>query len=120
MPLFVGSVVINTPDLAAATAFWTAALGYVVRDGDASFVVLTDPERRWANVSLQLTREPKLQFNRVHLDLYTDDRPAEVARLESLGATRVEPWPYEADDDHVVMAAPDGSEFCVVASPYQR
>jgi hypothetical protein len=38
--------------------------------------------------------------------------------LESLGATRVEPWDYEAGHDHIVMAAPDGNEFCVIQSPH--
>ena len=47
--------------------------------------------------------------SRVHLDIETDDIPAEVARLEKLGATvaeRLERW--------VVMQAPTGQRFCVV------
>ena len=47
--------------------------------------------------------------SRVHLDIETDDIPAEVARLEKLGATvdkRLERW--------VVMRAPTGQRFCVV------
>ena len=118
--LYVGSTVINTPDIGSATSFWTAALGYVVRDADPTFAVLTDPDRRWSNVSLQLSSEPKWGVNRVHLDLYTVDRDAEVARLEALGATRVAPWPYDEGDDHVVMSAPDGNEFCVVQRPHTQ
>jgi molybdenum cofactor cytidylyltransferase len=118
--MFIGSTVINTPDVDAAIAFWTAALGYVVRDADPTFAVLTDPARRWSNLSLQRSDAPKTGFNRVHLDLYTADQEAEVARLEALGATRVVPWDYADDDDHIVMAAPDGNEFCVIQSPYRR
>ena len=47
--------------------------------------------------------------SRVHLDIETDDIPAEVARLEKLGAMvaqRLERW--------VVMQAPTGQRFCVV------
>lgn len=47
--------------------------------------------------------------SRVHLDIETDDIPAEVARLEKLGAKRianVKTW--------VVMGAPTGQRFCVV------
>ena len=47
--------------------------------------------------------------SRIHLDIETDDIPAEVARLEKLGAkidTRMERW--------VVMRAPTGQRFCVV------
>ena len=45
----------------------------------------------------------------MHLDIETDDVPAEVARLENLGAKRVaevHSW--------VVMEAPTGQRFCVV------
>ncbi|MDP9382290.1 MAG: VOC family protein [Chloroflexota bacterium] len=119
MGLYVGSTVINTADIERATAFWTAALGYVVRDSDATFAVLTDPGRRWSNVSLQLSGEPKRGRNRLHLDLYTTDQKGEVARLEGLGATRL-PWEYEDGDDYVVMADPDGNEFCVAQSSYTQ
>ena len=47
--------------------------------------------------------------SRVHIDIETDDIPAEVARLEKLGATvekSLERW--------VVMQAPTGQRFCVV------
>ncbi len=116
---FVGSTVINVADIERASAFWTAALGYVVRDADSTFAVLTDPARRWSNVSLQLSDEPKRGRNRVHLDLYAADRDAEVARLERLGAARI-PWEYEADHDHIVLADLDGNEFCVIQSPFHQ
>jgi len=47
--------------------------------------------------------------SRVHIDIETDDIPAEVARLEKLGAKvdeRKERW--------VIMRAPTGHRFCVV------
>jgi hypothetical protein len=47
--------------------------------------------------------------SRVHLDIETDNVPAEVARLEGLGAKvveKIESW--------VVMEAPTGQRFCVV------
>jgi catechol 2,3-dioxygenase-like lactoylglutathione lyase family enzyme len=119
MTLYVGSTVLNVADLDRATAFWTAALGYVVRDGDRTFVVLTDPRRRWSNISLQRSDAPKVGRNRLHLDLYAHDHLAEVARLESLGATRP-PWEYPSNADFIVMADPDGNEFCVIASPYRQ
>lgn len=119
MTLYVGSTVLNVADLDRATAFWTAALGYVVRNASPTFVVLTDPRRRWSNVSLQQSDAPKGGRNRLHLDLYAKDQLAEVARLESLGATRL-PWQYSPDADYIVMADPDGNEFCVIDSPYSQ
>jgi hypothetical protein len=51
--------------------------------------------------------------NRVHLDLRPDDQAAEVARLEALGASRVDIGQGEVS--WVVMADPEGNEFCVLA-----
>jgi hypothetical protein len=119
MALYVGSTVVNTTDVERGIVFWTAALEFVVRSADPTFAVLTDPNRRWSNISLQHTNEPKRDRNRLHLDLYTDDQQGEVSRLEGLGATRV-PWEYGEDADYVVMADPDGNEFCVIQSPYRQ
>jgi catechol 2,3-dioxygenase-like lactoylglutathione lyase family enzyme len=115
----VGSTVINVLDMERALAFWTQALGYLPRDpdGDRTFAVLVPPERDWSNISLQLAHRAKSGVNRVHLDLYADDQAAEVARLEALGATRVEPWPYKPGADYIVLADPDGNEFCVIQKP---
>ena len=54
---------------------------------------------------------------RVHLDLYTRERPRHLGRLAELGATRVEEWPYPPGADFVVMSDPDGKEFCVIDRP---
>jgi catechol 2,3-dioxygenase-like lactoylglutathione lyase family enzyme len=114
MPLYLGATVINTTDMETSIAFWTAALGYVVGPRpEESFVVLIDPERRWSFLALQLTDEPKQGLNRLHLDLFTDDQPGEVERLQRLGAT-LPPWDYPPDDDFVVMRDPDGNEFCII------
>jgi catechol 2,3-dioxygenase-like lactoylglutathione lyase family enzyme len=46
---------------------------------------------------------------RVHLDIHTSDRAAEVARLERLGATLVD------DGEHwAIMRDPAGLVFCVI------
>ena len=50
---------------------------------------------------------------RHHLDLYASDRQAEVERLLSLGAHRVD-WRYPERADYVVLSDPDGNKFCVV------
>lgn len=134
MSLFIGSIVIHVADIQRASRFWTAALGYEVREDedeedfegeeldfeeDLDFQVLTDPARRWANISLQLSTEAKVGRNRLHLDLYSDDQEAEVERLEELGAVRLE-WDYDPEDDFIVMADPDGNEFCVIDSEYSQ
>ncbi len=83
--------------------FWSAALGSSVRQGDVNYVVL-DPQGG-LNVEVQSVDHP----SRVHLDIEADDIPAEVERLERLGARKVaeiKTW--------VVMEAPTGHRFCVI------
>lgn len=53
--------------------------------------------------------------NRLHLDFRPDAQAAEVARLLDLGARRVDvgqTW----DEPWVVLADPEGNEFCVLSS----
>ena len=47
---------------------------------------------------------------RVHLDLIVDDRDEEIARLEGLGARRVQPG-----DHWYVMSSPAGLPFCIAS-----
>ncbi len=47
------------------------------------------------------------------MDLFVEDRDAEVERLLSIGATR-KSWNYEPGSDYIVLQDPDGNPFCVV------
>lgn len=57
--------------------------------------------------------EPKRAKNRLHLDVSADDQEAEVERLITLGATRTDVGQPE-QSPWVVMADPEGNEFCVL------
>jgi hypothetical protein len=57
--------------------------------------------------------DAKRAKNRLHFDLNPDDQEAEVERLVALGATRVNVG-QPADAPHVVLADPEGNEFCVL------
>ncbi|HVV84788.1 MAG TPA: VOC family protein [Kofleriaceae bacterium] len=91
-------------DLATAAAFWSAALGRPVRETEGAYAALEDRPSQ-PSVFVQRVEHP----SRVHLDLETDDVEAEVARLEALGAKRLQKiktwW---------VMESPTGQRFCVV------
>ncbi|MFI6842664.1 VOC family protein, partial [Nonomuraea africana] len=57
----------------------------------------------------------KTVWNRVHLDLLpypVDDQAAEVARLQTLGATLADVG--QGDVPWIVLADPEGNEFCVL------
>jgi hypothetical protein len=58
--------------------------------------------------------EEKAGKNRVHLDLRPDNQEAEIRRLEKLGAARIDIG--QRDVAWVVMADPEGNEFCVLRS----
>ena len=98
----------NVDDIDAATRFWAETLGRPL-DPDHpgtrdNYRMLETPP---GEISVQIQRVD--HESRVHIDIETDDIPAEVARLEKLGATidkQMERW--------VVMRAPTGQRFCVV------
>jgi catechol 2,3-dioxygenase-like lactoylglutathione lyase family enzyme len=117
--LRLGTVVLNVQDMRRAVGFWAAALGYVRReqDWDPEFMMLVDPAGRQLPVSLQLAGGPPKEPVRVHLDLYTAEQARHVDRLVTLGATRVDEWPYPDDADFIVLRDPDGNEFCVIDHP---
>ncbi|MGH8868107.1 MAG: VOC family protein [Actinomycetes bacterium] len=114
--IHVGTVVVNVQDMERAVQFWSAALGYVQREGewDPEFMMLVDPAGRGLPVSLQLAEARPKEPVRVHLDLYTDEQTRQVDRLVALGASHVRGWPYPEDPDFVVLHDPDGNEFCVI------
>lgn len=116
--LTVGSVVLGVSDVPRAAAFWTAALGYVPREEmDDDWAVLVPSQGAGVQVALNLSETPVQERPRVHLDLYAGDaadQTAEVERLVSLGAQRVDWDLYPDDADFVVLADPDGNRFCVI------
>lgn len=111
----VGSIVIRVSDLPAQKRFWMQALDYIDRPGDDDdFALLRPRDGVGPNVSLDEHPAERTLPPRIHLDLYADDQPAEVARLESLGAEQV-PWDKRpADADYVIMQDPEGNRFCVI------
>ena len=98
----------QTDDLEGAATFWSKALGLETRRSedpdDAEYIRLPDPQHG-LHIEVQTVKHP----SRVHIDIQSDDIEAEVARLEKLGAKRIQKikrW--------VVMEAPTGQRFCVV------
>ena len=95
--------------------FWSEALGWpLVWDQDEETAIRapggTGPFITWGPPPL-----PKIEKNRLHLDIAPPahvDQREEVARLVSLGATRIDIG--QGNVAWVVMADPDGNEFCVL------
>jgi hypothetical protein len=118
----------HDPDLLAD--FWTAALDWVVLDREPGLVEV-GPARASDQALLDAVRsgpvpptmflaavaEDKVVKNRMHLDLSPVDRSRdeEVERLLALGATRADVG-QTGEESWVVMADPEGNEFCVLRS----
>jgi hypothetical protein len=124
------SVVVDCEDIVAQSRWWAEALDWRVGFESDEEVVLVPPH------ALDRTREfpvleraPGLVFvpvpegktvkNRLHIDLAPPpdgDQAAEVRRLEALGATRADVGQSVSTVSWVVMADPEGNEFCVLTS----
>ena len=101
----------SNPELLAE--FWAPALGYVSLGSAGNYVVLVDEANAMPKLLLQRVTEPKATKNRMHFDIETPDVDREVTRLETLGARRVDGPCSEHGTRWVVMADPEGNEFCV-------
>jgi catechol 2,3-dioxygenase-like lactoylglutathione lyase family enzyme len=113
--LELGSTVIGVQDVARATKFWTAALGYApTSPGDETWIILQATDGSGKRISLALSETPVQGHPRIHLDLYADDQAGEIERLKALGATDVDWDLYPANADFVVLADTEGNRFCVI------
>jgi hypothetical protein len=106
-------VVVDCRDQAALGRWWAEALGWEI-DADDEETELRNPEGGPTLLFLNVA-EPKTVKNRLHLDVVPDDQDAEVERLLSLGATRAEVG-QSGDESWVVLADPEGNEFCVLSA----
>ena len=109
---------IDTTDPATLAAFWQQALGWRQTFAADDQVVLEPPAGSKEDVvapDLLFLRVPgsKSGKNRLHIDLRPADQAAEVARLEGLGATRADVG-QGPEATWVVLADPEGNEFCVL------
>jgi len=108
--------VIEAVDTAALGQWWAEALGWaVVNDDPQAFEIQREPDVLPGILFLPV-EAGKSSKNRVHLDFRPDDQAFEVARLVDLGARKVEIGQGEVS--WVVMADPEGNEFCVLSAPH--
>lgn len=123
------SVVVDCRDHRAQAAWWARALGWqTVHDADDEVVIIpahfsedyiarVPPGERSQGMVFVPVPEGKSVKNRLHIDLAPeaqDDQAAEVQRLVDLGARRIDVGQGE-DVTWVVLADPEGNEFCVLS-----
>ena len=118
MELRIQCLCIDTTNPARLAGFWESALGWRRTYEEDDEVVLEPPSgspEDGVAPDLLFLRVPeeKSGKNRLHLDLRPRDQSVEVARLEGLGARPTDVG-QSSDTSWVVLADPDGNEFCVL------
>jgi predicted enzyme related to lactoylglutathione lyase len=111
-------ICVDTTDPGPVASFWEAALGWRRTHDEPDEVVLEPPAgspEDGISPDLLFLRVPegKSVKNRLHIDLRPDDQDIEIRRLEALGARRVTVGQTD-EATWVVLADPDGNEFCVL------
>jgi len=124
------SVVVDCKDVAAQARWWAEVLGWPIAfEADDEAVVapphlLDDsrpprPEEQSPGLVFVPVGEDKEVKNRLHIDLAPPadgDQAAEVERLVALGARRVDVGQDDTKVSWVVLADPEGNEFCVLSA----
>ena len=101
--------------------FWCEVLGWRIIEEDGVGVSIAPDDGAWPTIDVMRVPGLKTVKNRLHLDLRADGgRTAdELARLERLGARRVDVG-QGPDVSWVVLADPEGNEFCLLSRTVQE
>ena len=123
MALSLQCITVDAHDPLALAQFWAEALGWKIGEGVNDIEVwiereLGDPNKTgFPDILFLKVPDSKVVKNRLHLDLRPDDQDAEVARLEKLGAKKIDiGQSTDPDTTWVVMADIEGNEFCVLSA----
>lgn len=125
MPSRIRNITVDCADPYLLASFWGQVTGFTedpddpnVEGGDEAFLANAD------GPGLLFLRVPegKAVKNRVHVDLVPSDRgrDAEVQRLVALGASQLADHREDDGTGWVVLADPEGNEFCVERSDAER
>ncbi|WP_341718930.1 VOC family protein [Micromonospora sp. FIMYZ51] len=121
MPSRLAAIAIDALRPRVIADFWCAVLGWQVVDEDAEVITIAVADRSWPMIDVAAVPEGKVVKNRLHFDLRADgvSTAAELDRLLTLGARRVDVG-QAANASWVVLADPEGNEFCLLSRPVQE
>ena len=114
MPISWEQIVVDAEDPARLGRWWAEALGYVLVHEAPDEVEIRRDRDQLPALLFTTVPDGKTGKNRLHLDLRPDDQEAEVERLVDMGARPVDIGQH--DVTWVVLADPEGNEFCVLAA----
>ena len=113
-------ITVDSADPLKLANFWAAVLSWEITyktENEVCIELLDGSAAQGVIPDLLFIKVPdaKAGKNRLHVDLRPDDQAAEVARIEGLGGVRIEiGQSADPDTTWVVMADPEGNEFCVL------
>jgi glyoxalase superfamily protein len=121
MPSRIAAIAIDSVDPGPIAEFWCAVLDWKVIDEDDEGISIGPADRSWPRIDVIIVPESKTVKNRLHLDLRADgvSTAQELDRLLELGARRVDIG-QEPDVSWVVLADPEGNEFCLLSRTAQE
>ncbi|HET6626240.1 MAG TPA: VOC family protein [Nocardioidaceae bacterium] len=128
MTSFISHTSVDCRNAYELSTWWKGLLGYVDIDGDPNEpgheeCMIQKPDRSHVLLFIEVPEEKSVK-NRIHFDLRPSEgtRDEEVTRLVGLGAVEID----DKRDIHgpgigwVVMADPEGNEFCILMSVAER
>jgi len=105
---------IDANDPLGLARFWAGVLGWATADKEG--IVLLPNDDTGFQIRFLPTQEPKTGPNQMHFDLKSEsleEQQQTVARALALGARHIDVG-QRPEEGHVVLADPEGNEFCVV------
>jgi catechol-2,3-dioxygenase len=120
MPSRLATIAIDAVRPQVVADFWCAVLGWQVLEEDEGFISIGPQGASWPTIDIAPVPEDKTIKNRLHFDLRADgvSTAQELERLLALGARRVDVG-QAPDVSWVVLADPEGNEFCLLSRSVQ-
>jgi predicted enzyme related to lactoylglutathione lyase len=126
MTAVISHTTIDATDAYAQSLFWAEVLGYAQDPDDPNEpgheeCMIFSPDRRTRVLFIEVPEKKQVK-NRVHFDLVPAEgtRDEEAARLISVGATVVDDLRRPDGSGWLVLADPEGDEFCILRSEAER
>ena len=116
MTVLVDALCVDANQPLRLASFWGAVLGWQIADDTSGGVALLPLDDIGLRLRFVPTRQPKTGPNQMHVDLTSaslDDQQQTVATSLRLGGRHIDVG-QRPEDGHVVLADPEGNEFCVI------
>jgi hypothetical protein len=107
-------IVIDAADPIRLGRWWADLLGWVIVNDSVEEFEIRPAADQLPGILFEPVREAKVGKNRLHMDFRPDDQDGEVQRFLDAGATHADVG--QGEQPWVVLADPEGNEFCILGS----